>query len=523
MQKRRQFRILAVAIALSTCLTCGHLANAKVTRLEIAQTVPFGSFMAGDYVRIDGRVVGDLAPDEKIPGIDKVPLNARGRVQYATTITIIAPKDAGSGNGALIFDVANRGSPIALALYNSPRGKFLPLGSFESGNGFLQDRGFTVVTAAWELGQKLELPHFTDSSGKLLYPEGIGLAAIRDVVDFLHHAAADESGTPNPLAGAINRTLAFGYSQTARVLKTLLIEGFNQVEGRRIFDGVHLQASASGLATVLAATTGPDSSSNFTPRFTAVNFRGVHEEPFTYEDIVGRMTKRGEIPPKIAVTNMTTDYFSIRASLARTGSRGTKEAPIPANVRIYDVAGASHGRSREPGCEMPRGELDWSPVMRAVLVALDEWVSHNRLPPPNTLMPLEARPNDETVLPAPAHLPNAIIQAPRQDSDGNFIGGVRLPDVEVPLGVHGIQNRPLSDRSCNLSAAYVAFAKKPGDRKPEDNHPSIAERYKDREDYVNRIRIATRHLIDQRFLLPEDGAIIIYAATQSPVFDSGPH
>ena len=516
---KRQFRMFLAATGF---LACCNGANAKVTRLEIVRTVPYGSFLAGDYVRLDGRVVGELAPDEKIPGIEKIALNARGRVQYATPITIIAPKDAGSGNGALIFDVANRGRPIALALYNSPRGNFLPLGSFESGTGFLQDRGFTVVTAAWELGQKIELPHFTDSSGKILYPEGIGSAAIRDVVDFLHHAAADEAGAPNPLSGAINRTLAFGYSQTARVLKTMLIEGFNQVEGRRVFDGVHLQASASGLATILATTTGPDSSSNFTPRFTAVNFRGVHEEPFTYEDIVGRMTKRGEIPPKIAVTNMTTDYFSIRASLARTGSRGTTEAPIPANVRIYDVAGASHGRGHEPGCEMPRGELDWSPVLRAVLVALDEWVSHNRLPPPNTLMPLEALPNDETVLPAPAHLPNAIIQVPRQDSDGNFIGGVRLPDVEVPLGVHGIQNRPLSDRSCNLSAAYLAFPKKPADRKPEDSHPSIAERYKDREDYVNRIRVAARHLIDQRFLLPEDSAIIIHAATQSSAFDSGP-
>jgi hypothetical protein len=501
-------------------VACCQDANAKVTRLEIVRTVPYGSFLAGDYVRLDGRVVGELAADEKIPSIDKIELNVRGHVQYATPITIIAPKDAASGNGALIFDVANRGSAIALALYNSPRGEFLPLGSFESGTGFLQDRGFTVVTAAWELGQKIELPHFTDPSGKVLYPEGIGLAAIRDVVDFLHHAAADETGAPNPLAGTINRTLAFGYSQTARILKTMLIEGFNQVEGRRVFDGVHLQASASGLATVLATTTGPDSSSNFTPRFTAIDFRGVHEEPFTYEDIVGRITKRGEIPPKIAVTNMTTDYFSIRASLARTGSRGTTEAPIPANVRIYDVAGASHGRSREPGCEMPRGELDWSPVLRAVLVALDDWVSHNRLPPPNTLMPLEARPKDETVLPAPAHLPNAIIQVPRQDSDGNFIGGVRLPDVEVPLGVHGVQNRPLSDRSCNLSAAYVAFPKKPADRKPGDSHPSISERYQDRDDYVNRVRIATRRLIEQRFLLPEDAAIIIHAATQSSAFDS---
>ena len=51
----------------------------------------------------------------------------------------------------------------------------------------------------------------------------------------------------------------------------------------------------------------------------------MQEEPFTYQDIVARMVKRGEVPPKIAVTNMTTDYFSIRASLARTGSSGTTE------------------------------------------------------------------------------------------------------------------------------------------------------------------------------------------------------
>jgi hypothetical protein len=512
-------QLFGMLLATIGVFVCSHSAAAKVVRLEITNTVPYGSFLPGDFVRLDGRVVGELSPGEQIPGLDKVALNARGRVEYATPITIIAPKDASSGNGALLFDVANRGNAIAQALYNSPRGRFLPGGSFEAGTGFLPDRGFTVVTAAWELGQKIELPRFTDAEGKVRYPEGIGLAVIRDVVDFLHHAAADETGAPNPLAGSINRALAVGYSQTARVLKTMMIEGFNQVEGRRVFDGIHLQASASGLATILVTGTGPASSSDFTPRFTAINLRGVHEEPFTYEDIIGRMIKRGEVPPKVVVTNMTTDYFSIRASLARTGSRGTAEAPIPPNVRIYDVAGASHGRSRAPGCELPRGELDWSPVMRSVLVALDGWVGHNRPPPPNTLVPLESRPEDESVLPAPTHLPNAVIQAPRQDADGNFIGGVRLPDVEVPLGTHGLQNRPLSDRSCNLTAAYVAFAKMPSERKAGDSRLSIAERYKDRADYLDRIRIATRRLIDQRFLLPEDGAIIIHAATQTSAFD----
>ena len=245
---------------------------------------------------------------------------------------------------------------------------------------------------------------------------------------------------------------------------------------------------------------------------------GVHEEPFTYEDIVGRVVKRGELPPKIVITNMTTDYFSLRASLARTGSRGTVDAPIPANVRIYDVAGASHSRGADR-CELPRGELDWSPVMRALLLALDQWTSNNRPPPANTLMPIAPRPDDETVLRAPAHLPNAVIQVPVQDADGNFIGGVRLPDVEVPLGTHGLQNRPLPTPPCNLGAAYIAFAKTPAERKPGDARLSIAERYKDRADYLNRIRIATGRLIEQRFLLPEDGGIIIHAATQSSAFD----
>jgi hypothetical protein len=414
-------------LAMTGLLGSYESAFAKVVRFEIARTEAYGSFGPGDFVRIDGRIVGELAQDEPIPGLDKAVKNARGRLEYTTPITIIAPKDAGTGNGALLFDVPNRGRSIAHALYSSPRGKFLPLGLLEPGTGFLQDRGFTVVVAAWELGQKIELPRFTDADGKVRYVEGVGLAAIRDIVDFLHHAAADDTGTPNPLAGSVNRALAFGYSQTARLLKTMIMEGFNRVEGRRVFDGIHLQGGASGLATILVTGTGPESSPSVTPSFTHVDLRGVHEEPFTYEDIVGRVVKRGELPPKIVVTNMTTDYFSLRASLARTGSRGTVEAPIPANVRIYDVAGASHVRGGQ-GCEFPPGELDWSPVMRAVLVALDQWVSGNRPPPPNSLMPIAERRADET-LAAPAHLPNAVIQVPLQDADGNFVGGVRLPDT----------------------------------------------------------------------------------------------
>jgi hypothetical protein len=428
-------------------------------------------------------------------------------VEYASPFVLIHPQDTTKGNGALLFDVANRGRAISHALYNSPRAIPQPVGSLQAGTGFLEARGFTTVVAGWELGFGIELPGFAGPDGKRVYAEGVGLAVIRDLTDYLHHAARDDAGTPNPLAGSINRTLVVGYSQTARLLKTMLIEGFNQVDGRRVFDGMHIQASAGGRAAVLALNPGPQSSSFFTPRFSAPDWRGVHEPPFTWAEIVEAATARGEVPPKMLVTNMTTDYFSIRASLARTGPTGTVEPPVPDNVRLYDVAGASHERSQAPGCEKPRDTLDWSPVMRATLVNLDAWVGQNRPPPPTTLMPLEARPDDPVVLQAPAHLPGAVIQVPKRAEDGNVLGGVRLPDVEAPLGIYGQQNLPLSDRSCNLSGSFLAFTP-----------AQIKERHGDRAAYQERIRVAARTLMQQRFLLPSDAAVIIDAAAVVPGF-----
>jgi hypothetical protein len=504
-------QLQAMVLAAAGIFVCYESAVAKVVRLEVTRTEFYGSFRPGDFIRIDGRIVGELAPDEPIPGLDKAPKNARGRVEYAMPIVIIAPKEPANGNGALLFDIPNRHRAISHLLYNGARDKYLPIGSLDAGTGFLQDRGFTVVTALWELGDKITLPRFTDGEGKTRYVEGVGIAAIRDIVDFLHHAAADETGTPNPFAGTVNRALAVGYSQTARVLKAMMIEGFNRVDGRRVFDGIHVQAGHSALASILATGTGPVSSTD----------GSIYVEPFTYEDIVGRMVKRGEVPPKMAVTHMTTDYLApVGASLSRTGSRGTDSAPIPANVRMYDVAGASHVRDPDgTGCELPPGQLDWFPVMRAVLVSLDLWVAQNRPPPPSTLISVKPRSPGEKALPtrAPASLPNAVLQMPQEDADGNFIGGVRLPDVEAPLGVHGALNSV--SVPCRNAAAYLAFAKKPGDRKAGDTRPSIAERYKGREDYLNRIRVATRRLIEQGFLLQEDGAIIIHAAAQSPAFE----
>jgi hypothetical protein len=133
-------------------------------------------------------------------------------------------------------------------------------------------------------------------------------------------------------------------------------------------------------------------------------------------------------------------------------------------------------------------------------------------------MPLEEVRDDPTVLRAPAHLPKAAIEVPKRDEDGNSIGGVRLPDVQVPLGVNARQNPPLSFL-CALAGAYVAFPRSQADADAtHDGHRPVLERYKTRNDYVNLVRAAARNLERDGFLLPDDAAVIIHAAAESPLW-----
>lgn len=543
MLNRRAFKSFRATIAQFFFAFFGVLMStmtqANIVEIKVIKTSPYGEFKAGKFVLVEGELKGELATTEPIPGLDKAAKNARGRIEYVAPFVVIMPAQDAKGNGALLIDVPNRGRPISHFLYNSGRENFLPL-ELDPRSGFLQHQGFTVATVQWELGQGIKLPTFVDEAGVTRFVEGVGLAAIRDFADLLRSfpSASNASNSTGgvsttdalsasalaPMAGRIDRVLAVGYSQTARLLKTLLVQGFNHVGSRRVFDGLHLHASASGLADILVTGKGPASSTFFTPRFTHPEHRGVTEEPLSYRDIVKTLelkdsaslgasrTKPGLKGPLLVVTNATTDYYNIRASLARTGASGLKDLAVPGNVRIYDIAGASHGRAVEKTCEQLPGRLDFFPVLRASLLHLDHWVATGKVPPPSRLMPLEPQPSEVTLLQAPLHLPGAIVQVPLRDADGNSLGGVRLPDLVAPLGTHGAQNLPLSDRACNLNAAYIPFAPDPTVRLVSDARPSLAERYSSPADYEKRVWAAGQVLIREGFLLEEDLPAIMESA-----------
>ena len=503
---------LVVLCALGLLTGAVAPAAAEVTKLEITSKTSYGTFKPGEYVLWRGKVHGELAPGEAIPDLSKVKANAKGRIEYAADILLLMPADPSKGNGALLVDVPNRGRVYGSALYNSPREDPFESGNLGQGTGFIEDRGFSLAEVSWELGKGADLPSFAGPDGKPRYVEGVGFAIVRDTADFLAHGSAEA----NPLRGAITHTLGTGKSQSGRFLKTFLLHGFNMANGRRVFDGMHIFVSGAGLLPILTSSPGPASSGDAAPSFTDPEFRGVHEGPFTIGEIVAAVEKRGEVPPRIVMLSSTTDFLSLRASLGRTGGAGTDEQAIPANVRMYEIAGASHAVSRRaPNCTLPLARLDWVPVSRATLLALDRWAADNVQPPANRLMPLEPS-QDDDVLKAPAHLAKAVVQRPKRDADGNVLGGVRLPDEEVPLGTNAAQQEPKSF-SCMLLGAFLPFAETKEEREAaKDSRLSIAERYKSRDDYVNRIRVAARALEADGFLLADDAAVIIAAAAARP-------
>ncbi len=493
-------------------MASNSLVASAVTKLTITKTIQLGLYRSIPFVRLEGLAHGELNPSENIPDLTKAPRNARGHVEYQTRFVLIAPAEPKHGQGRLLVDVPNRGLPVSHAFYNSPRQRPLPIGSLDAGLGFLQEQGWMLVSTQWELGQGFEPPRFIDEHGETRFVEAAGFAAVRDVARFLR----DSTQPDNPLAGTVKRLYAAGYSQTSRFLKSFLLNGFNVAEGKQVIEGFHMVGGAAGQLPLMASGTGPVTVAGSTPAPPNLEHRGVHEEPFTYAAVVARLQARNEPLPKIFVTHFNIDYMGGRASLTRTGAHGIVDLALPDNVRMYDIAGSAHLNMREQYklCESMHGQLDWSPPLRAQLIALNLWVSEQLEPPPTCLMLLRPARDDETVYGAPRYLPGATVLVPQTDADDNPLGGIQVPDVAVPLGTHGRPNAPLTNVICRLAGTYKPFFALQQERlEANDPRLSLEERYPEGlNQYVQRVREVSDQLVAQRYLLEADAAVIVNAA-----------
>ena len=154
-------RTVASIAAIGLLLLCfGGSSSAHITRLEILRTEPafdgqqFGS--TGAYEHLTGRAYGEVDPaDPKnavIQDLNLAPRNARGMVEYATSVEILKPKDMARGNRVLLFEVANRGNKVALAIFNgaATSGPAQRNALSTAGDGYLMREGYTVVWFGWQ-------------------------------------------------------------------------------------------------------------------------------------------------------------------------------------------------------------------------------------------------------------------------------------------------------------------------------------------------------------------------------------
>ena len=173
--------------------------------------------------------------------------------------------------------------------------------------------------------------------------------------------------------------------------------------------------------------------------------------------------------------------------------------------------------------------------MRALLRAWHQWAADDTPPPPSQYPRLSdktlvsIRSNAFPALPGVANprtiegpartigakvtpLPHLV---PQVDRDGNDLGGIRDPEVAVPLATATGWN--FRDPSVgnprdiyHLLGSYIPFAPTRALRQAtKDPRLSIEERYRDLDDYLLRIRSATMDLVRQRLLLAEDVDAII--------------
>jgi hypothetical protein len=384
------------------------------------------------------------------------------------------------------------------------------------------------------------------------YVTGAGLAGIRDLLAYFRDHPFE--GAPAP-----GKVLIFGISQSGRVIGRMLHDGLDVDEtGRLAFDGAYMQVPGGG------------GSAGFNSRFVQpTRHPSLLEEhdypsdafPFTSSSSQDAVTgetasildhardAHGHLP-KLIIANTSTEFWNRDASLIATSPDGKADVAPAENVRIYAFMGAQHyvgrSRTREPYLNCV-STTDHYLAMRALLVALEQWTNGAAKPPATaypslhdgTLMSVDAYraafpqhiglspPNGNLREPrldfGPRFVSEGIAdrvpplqgvpfetQVPAPDADGNDRGGVRLVELQVPLGTHTGWNQRAPETgfpwaTARFDGSFVPFARTEAERRASDDpRPSIESRYRTRGAFIAKVQNAVKHQIAAGFLLSED-------------------
>jgi hypothetical protein len=427
---------------------------------------------------------------------------------YVTRILVRKPKDAAHFNGTVLVEWLN----VSGGVDAEPEWDFEHVELLRAGYAWVgvtaQFAGASFLSL-FDSTRYLSIFHPGDSWSYDIYSQA-GEAVLH--------------GNPKPLGSLtpfIHSLVAEGESQSAFRMFTY----YNAVQPlTRLYQGflIHSTGSGAALSQSFAGTV-------LTSTATVPPPPGVPATP----DIPVPATAfiRGDLPQPVMFFNTETDISVLGAGFS------VHNQPDSNTFRMWEVAGTTHADAyllqfagldaEASGLAVPPFNCGDPPInngpetfaVRAALHSLNIWIRAPRLRPPTG-----ARLSVQ-ILTSPQ--PAAVIN--RDPKTGNAIGGIRLPQVTVPVEtLSGI--RPpaavVGNPNCILFGAADPWD---GDTDAWDGQagldpsptpePSLSALYRTKFDYLVRYELATLQSTLEGFLLPLDAGEVISVAKASSVPD----
>ncbi|MEL7156375.1 MAG: alpha/beta hydrolase domain-containing protein [Actinomycetota bacterium] len=281
-------------------------------------------------------------------------------------------------------------------------------------------------TGGFAAGRRYRIRYTTEGSPVA----GCGLLALRDATSW----ARAEYG--------LSTSVLFGASQCGRVIRQVLADGLvHDEDGGAVYDGV--------MPLIAGARLGQFNRRFANPGILPVDTEGL-EGPPTYGALLAGLPEADR--PKVMALNTSAEYWRGDAALAHEPPSAIGDT----SVRVHFAAGTQHSPGVVPqeftdpvfGTTGALGfsTVDYGPLNRGLLAQLVAWIGGEAEPAPGTAPPPEELTDRATVLAAMAALGWPVPEAdsfglpagpvPPVDADGNERGGIRMPDIAVPLGAH---------------------------------------------------------------------------------------
>jgi hypothetical protein len=362
---------------------------------------------------------------------------------------------------------------------------------------------------------------------------GTGLAAVRDVISFLKYENRGDTLLGDQYK-YLKRAVGYGTSQSGRMLRQFLYDGFNSDEkGRKVFEGIwaHVAGAGRGSFNIRGAQPSRDGHPTFNYFYPS--------DIFPFSDVMTRdpetdkadgLLMKVSDPPKLFLTNGSYEYWGRNAALTHVTPDGKRDLELAPTTRAYFYAGTQHGAGvlppRTNGLVNPANTTDARPFHRALLTAMVAWIKDGVAPPPSKVPHVE---KGELVAPellAMKGWPNQVMRAwradytseppklgkqfpilvPQVDAQGIEMGGLAMPEVAVPIATYTGWNYakdPNAPRGfvADMIGSTLVYPK-----------AKAEQMYGSKGAYQEKVRAKAMELVAQRYLLAGDVEKIVWRA-----------